>query len=452
MAESSVFKQNVDRVVGDADFIRKMEARYDFFKMVSKNRTGHYSDFELEKLRAFNIRNKTFRNYDKLLVDFETNCIANGVVVKWARDAEEAKQMIYEIISEEKAKNVIKTKNNVAEEIGLLSYLEMKKVNVTETDSGDFVCYAENERPSDPQHSAAHLTYNEISERFTEKFSVQQNLKPKQLMTVVHKVLKNKYLNADFAITGANFIISDTGSIIFSENEGNVLKSIASAKKHIVLTGIDKLVASLEDMSTLLPLSSIFEVSKNRVSAIYTILNKPDFLILVDNGRSDILEKEYQRQIFTCIECGACNNVCPIFNAIGGHVYEMAIPGPVGTVVKPIIEGSEKASHFATLCISCHQCDDICPINIKISDLILRNRMDVVGENDSLIDERNIFNFMIKKVENRKAMDKKNVLINLQYKQLMKKNWGLKRAVPVFAEKTFSQLWKEANGIKENLS
>lgn len=449
MAESSVFKQNVDRMVNDNDFLRKMESRYDFFKMVAKNRASHYSDFELEKSRAFNIRNKTFRNYDKLLVDFETNCVANGVVVKWAKDAEEAKQMIFEIISKEKAKNVIKTKNNVAEEIGLLSYLEMKKMNVTETDSGDFICYAENERPSDPQHSAAHVSYNEISERFVEKFSVQQNLKPKQLMTVVRKVLKNKYIDAEFVITGANFITSDTGSVVFSEDEGNVLKSIASAKKHIVLTGIDKLVASFEDMSTLLPLSSIFEVSKNRVSAVYTVINKPDFLILVDNGRSDVLEKEYQRQIFTCIECGACNSICPVFNAIGGHVYEMAVPGPVGTVVKPITDGFEKASHFATLCTSCHQCDEICPINIKISDLILRNRMDVVRENDSLIDERNIFNFMIKKVENRKAMDKNNILINLQYKQLMKKNWGLKRAVPFFAEKTFSQLWKEANGIKD---
>jgi len=449
MSDSSVFKQNVDRVVSDADFRRKMEARYDFFMMVAKNRASHYSDFELEKSRAFNIRNKAFRNYDKLLVDFETNCLNNGVVVKWAKDAEEAKQMVYEIISEEKAKNVIKTKNNIAEEVGLLSYLEMKKVNVTETDSGDFICYTESERPSDPQHSAAHLNYNEISERFTEKFSVQQNLKPKQLMTVVRKVLKNKYLNADFAITGANFITSDTGSIVFSEDEGNVLKCIASAKKHIVLTGIDKLVTSLEDMSTLMPLSSIFEVSKNRVSAVYTIVNKPDFLILVDNGRSNILEKEYQRQIFTCIECGACSSVCPIFNTIGGHVYEMAVPGPVGTIATPIVEGFEAAAHFTTLCTSCHQCDDICPMNIKLSDLILRNRMDVVRENDALLDERSIFNFMMKKVENRKNMDNNNFFNKLQYKQLMKKNWGVKRVIPTFAEKTFSQLWKEANGITD---
>jgi len=449
MSDSSVFKQNVDRVVADADFHRKMEKRYDFFMMVVKNRAGHYSDFELEKSRAFNIRNKAFRNYDKLLVDFETNCLANGVVVKWARDAEEAKQMIHDIIGAEKAKNIIKTKNEVAEEIALLSYLEMKKMNVSETDTGDFICYSDGERPFDPSHSAAHLSYDEITERFAEKFSVQPNLKPKQLMTVVRKVLKNKYLNADIAITGANFIISDTGSVVLTEDDGNVLKSMASAKKHIVLTGINKLVASIEDMATIMPLSSIYEVSSNRVSASYTIVNKPDYVILVDNGRSDILKNEMQRQILTCIECGGCHSVCPVFNTIGGHVYDMSVPGPVGTVTEPIVKGFEEASYFTTLCTSCHQCEDFCPINIKLSDLIHQNRIDLIKENKSLLAEKNIFNFMMKRVENRRNMDKQNLIINLEYKQLMKKSWGSKRTIPEFAEKSFSQLWKEANGIKE---
>lgn len=449
MSESSFFKQNVDKVVADDEFRGKMNARYDFFKKVVMNSASHYSDFELEKSRAFNIRNKAFRNYDKLLVDFETNCLNNGVTVKWARDAEEAKQMVYDIINSEKAKNVIKTKNSVAEEIGLLSFLKMKKVSVSETDSGDFICYCDDERPSDSQHPAAHLTLHEISERFTDKFSVKPNLKPNQLMTIVRKVLKNSYLNADIAITGANFFVSDTGGIVISEDEGDVLKSMASAGKHVVLTGIDRLVATLDDMSTLLPLSSIYEVSGNRVSANYIFANKPDYVVLVDNGRSDVIGKEYQRQIMTCLDCGGCNSICPIFNTIGGHVYEMPVPGPVGTVIKPIIEGAEFASHFTTLCTSCHQCEDYCPVNIKLSDLILHNRMDIIGENKSLMEEKNLYLFMNKRVENRKNMDRQNMLINMEYKQLMKKSWSSKRAIPEFARKTFSQLWKEANGITE---
>lgn len=449
MSESSFFKQNVDKVVADDEFRGKMNAHYDFFKKVVMNSASHYSDFELEKSRAFNIRNKAFRNYDKLLVDFETNCLNNGVTVKWARDAEEAKQMVYDIINSEKAKNVIKTKNSVAEEIGLLSFLKMKKVSVSETDSGDFICYCDDERPSDSQHPAAHLTLHEISERFTDKFSVKPNLKPNQLMTIVRKVLKNSYLNADIAITGVNFFVSDTGGIVISEDEGNVLKSIASAGKHVVLTGIDRLVATLDDMSTLLPLSSIYEVSRNRVSANYIFANKPDYVVLVDNGRSDVIGKEYQRQIMTCLDCGGCNSICPIFNTIGGHVYEMSVSGPVGTVLKPIKEDAEFASHFATLCTSCRQCEKYCPINIKLSDLILHNRMEIVKENKSLIDEKNLFILMNKRVENRKNMDRQNMFINVEYRQLMKRNWGSKRAIPEFAQKTFSQLWKEANGITE---
>lgn len=449
MSESSFFKQNVDKIVADVEFRGKMNARYDFFKKVVMNSASHYSDFELEKSRAFNIRNKAFRNYDKLLVDLETNCLNNGVTVKWARDAEEAKQMVYDIIVEEKAKNIIKTKNAVAEEIGLLSFLKMKKMNVSETNSGDFVCNCDDERPSDSQHPSAHLTCDEISERFTEKFSVKSNLKPNQLMTIVRKVLKNSYLNADIAITGANFLISDTGGIVINEDEGDVLKSMASAAKHIVLTGIDKLVATLDDISTLLPLSSIYEVSINRVSTNYIFANKPDYIILVDNGRSVVIEKKYQRQIMTCLDCGGCHSICPIFNTIGGHVYEMSLPGPVGTVIKPMIKGAESASHFATLCTSCHQCDDYCPVNIKISDLILRNRMDIVKEDKSLIEEKNLFLFMNKRVENRRNMDRQNMFINVEYKQLMKRSWGSKRVVPEFAQKTFSQLWKEANGITE---
>jgi len=447
MSESSFFKQNVERVVSDEDFSRKMAARYDFFKKVATNSANHYSDFELEKLRAYNIRNKAFRNYDKLLVDFETNCIANGVTVKWARDADEAKQMVYDIISDEKAKNVVKTKNSVAEEIGLLSYLKMKKTDVSETDSGDFICYCDNERQSDPQHPAAHLSYKEIGERFEKNFSVKPNLKPNQMMTVVRKILNNSYLKAEIAITGANFIISDTGSVVISENEGNVLKSLASVRKHIVLTGIEKLVATLDDISTLLPLSSIYEVSINRVSASYIFANKPNYIILVDNGRSDIMEKEYQRQILTCIECGGCHNICPIFNTIGGYVYEMSVPGPIGAVVKPIVEGAESAAHFATLCASCHQCEEYCPINIKPSDLLLHDRIDIVKEDKSQVEEKNLLMFFKKKVESRKNMDSQNFLNKLEYKQLMKRSWGVEREIPEFASKTFSQFWKEINDI-----
>ena len=455
--KGTIFNQNVKQVAFDDDHRKRMMSRYEFFTRVAEDCSNHYANIDLEKSRAFNIRNKAFRNYDKLLVDFETNVIKNGGIVRWVRDADEAKQMIYDILCDEKAKIVVKTKNLVAEEIGLMPYLEMKKVNITETDTGDFVCYQFDERPSDPKHSAAHKSVREISEVYSNNFKVKENLNAKQLVTVTRKVLNDKYLKADTTITGADFFVADTGDIILSENEGNVLKSIANTDIHIVLAGIDQLIPSLDDINVLLPLSSLYEVPKIKAKSIYTILNRPAkesgksqklYVVLVDNNRSDLMSREAQRSIMTCIECGACHAVCPVFNTIGGHVYDNAFPGPVG-VIRSISNGYENAAHLVTTCLSCHQCEQYCPMKIKISDLILRNRMEIAREESSLVAERRLFNFVMKRFETRKDMDKtKDFLNRLELKQLIKKTWGVHHEMPVFAEKSFSEMWKEVNGIE----
>ena len=454
--KGTIFNQNVKQVAFDDDHRKRMMSRYEFFTRVAEDCANHYTNIELEKSRAFNIRNKAFKNYDKLLVDFETNVINNGGIVRWARDADEAKQMIYNILSDEKAKNIVKTKSIVAEEIGLMPYLEMKKVNISETDTGDFICYQFDERPSDPKFSAAHKSRSEISEVFSNNFKVKENLNAKQLVTVTRKVLNDKYLKADAAITGADFFVADTGDIILSENEGNVLKSIANANIHIVLVGIEKLIPSIDDINVLLPLSSLYEVTKVKAKSLYTILNKPAkegeksqklYVILVDNRRSDLMAREAQRSILTCIECGACHSVCPVFNTIGGHVYDNAFPGPVG-VIQSISNGYEESAHLATLCMSCHQCEQYCPMKIKISDLVLKNRMEIAKEDSSLIAERRLLSFILKRLANRKDMDKSKEFLNrLELKQLIKKTWGVHREMPVFAEKSFSEIW---NGINSN--
>ena len=452
--ESTEFSQNVKQIAFDKDHRSRMMSRYESFMHVAKDCANHYSNIELEKSRAFNIRNKAFKNYDKLLVDFETNVISSGGIVRWVRDADEAKYMVYNILSDEKAKNVVKAKSVVAEEIGLMPFLEMKKVNITEVDTGDFICYQFDERPSEIRNAAAHKNREEIAEIYSEKFGVKDNLNAKQLMTVTRKVLNDKYLKADTAITGADFIVAETGDIILSEDDGSMLKSIANTNINIVLVGIDQLIPSLDDINTLLPLSSLYEVTKVKAKSLYTILSKSVknsarqqklYVVLVDNNRSSMMEREVQRQILTCIGCGACYSVCPVFNTIGGHVYDNAVPGPVGTVLA-IAEGNENAAHLATLCTSCHQCEQYCPMKIKISDLVFRNRVDIVRDDKTLLAERSVYNYIMKKVENRKDMDKaKDFFSRMEFKQLLKKTWGVHREIPKFAEKSFSEMWREIN-------
>lgn len=444
-----VFNQNAKRIALDDEHYKKMMSRYDAFKQIVENKAGYYSDLDLEKQRASNIRTKAFKKLDKLLVDFDTNFTDNGGKLFWANDADDAKQMILSILSQEKIKKILKTKSSTLEEIGLTSFLKMKKIKVVDTNIGDFVCSLYNERPYNIQSPAAHKKVEEIASLYSEQFGVKENCNAKQLTTATRLLLKDNMLNAECVITGANFLVSNTGSIVLTENEGNILKSTSFAPVHIIVAGIDKLITSMEDLGVLLPISSLYEPNKN-VSTYYNFINKSEdkkiFLILLNNGRTDVLSKEEQRKILTCIQCGACAEVCPIYNIVGGHIYEEYFPGPVGSVISPIIKGMEESSHFCTLCTSCGRCNEVCPVNIPLRDLFIENRNDLVKTDKSLISERYFFSYLMKKFSSRKNLDKHNSgFKNFELRQYIKKKWGYKRELPKFAEESFSQYWKKNN-------
>lgn len=444
-----VFNQNAKKIALDDEHYLKMMSRYDAFKQIVENKSVYYSDLDLEKQRASNIRTKAFKKLDKLLVDFDTNFTNNGGKLFWANNADDAKQMILSILSQEKIKKILKTKSSTLEEIGLTSFLKMKKIKVVDTNIGDFICNLYNERPYNIQSPAAHKKVEEIAALYSEQFGIKENCNAKQLTTATRLLLKDSMLNAEAVVTGANFLVSNTGSIVITENEGNILKSTSFAPIHIIIAGIDKLITSMEDLGVLLPISSLYEPNKN-VSTYYNFINKSEdkkiFLILLNNGRTDVLSKEEQRKILTCIQCGACAEVCPIYNIVGGHTYEEYIPGPVGSIISPIIKGMEDSSHFCTLCTSCGRCNEVCPVNIPLKDLFIENRNDLVKIDKSLIGERFFFSYLMKKFSSRKNLDKHGSSFkNFELKQYIKKKWGFKRELPKFAEESFSQYWKKNN-------
>lgn len=452
-----VFNNNAKKVAFDDEHYEMMMSRYDFFMQNVKNRSNYYSNIDLEKQRAFNIRSKAFKKLDKLLVDFDTNFTKNGGNLLWANDSDEAQKMIYDILSQNKVKKIVKTKSSTIEEIDLISYLEMKKVKVVETNVGDFVCSVFNETPYNFKSSASHKTTSQIADLYTEKFGIKENCNAKQLTAFTKNVLRNDIYNPEALITGANFLVSNTGTIVLTENEGNILKSSTFAPIHIVIAGIDKMITSMEDLGVLLPLSSLYD-SNNKVSSLYSFINKPLtqgdkvqklYLILLNNNRNNILSKDKQRNILSCVQCGACLNVCPIYNTVGGHTYEEYNPGPVGSISLPLTKDIEETAHFCSLCTLCGRCSEICPVNIPLKDLFLENRKDLVKVDKSLIGEKSFLNSLMKKMANRKNLDKHGSSFkDMELSFHIKKKWGTKRELPKFAKESFSQYWKNINNNK----
>ena len=452
-----VFNNNAKKIAFDDEHYEMMMSRYDFFMQNVKNRSNYYANIDLEKQRAFNIRSKAFKKLDKLLVDFDTNFIQNGGNLLWANDSDEAKKMIYDILNQNKAKKIVKTKSSTIEEIGLISYLEMKKIKVVDTNIGDFVCSVSNETPYNFKSSAAHKTTEQIADLYTNKFGIKENCNAKQLTAFTKNVLRNDIYNPEVIITGANFLVSNTGTIVLTENEGNILKSSTFAPIHIVIAGIDKMITSMDELGVLLPLSSLYD-SNNNISSLYTFINKPLtqddkvqklYLILLNNNRTNILSKDKQRNILSCVQCGACLEVCPIYNTVGGHTYEEYNPGPVGSISLPLLKNIEETSHFCSLCTLCGRCSEICPVNIPLKDLFLENRKDLIKLDKSLVGERNFFNNIMKKMINRKNLDKYGAgFKDMELSYFIKKKWGSKRELPKFAKESFSEYWKNINNIK----
>lgn len=451
-----VFNQNVKNIAFDDNHYELMMARYNRFMINSEESINYYSDLDLEKKRALNIRCKALNKLDKLLVDFDTNFTNNGGKIIWANDAEEARQSVYDILNKERVRRILKTNSSTVEEINLTPFLESKKIKVVETNIGDYISALFDERAYSMRASVSGKTTSQIADLYTEKFGIKENCNAKQLTQCTKQLLKEEFLNPEAVVTGANFLVSNSGTLVLTENEGNIIKSTAFSPVHIVVAGIDKLINSIDELSVLLPLSSLYEARKN-VSSFYHFINRPLkvkdetqklYLILLNNNRTDVLAKKSQRLILSCIKCGACANVCPIYNTIGGHVYMQDMPGPVDSILYPITKGMEEAAHFCSLCTSCGRCTEVCPVNIPLKDLFIENRKDLVRENKSLISERNFVSFMMKKMSSRKNMDK----IRASFKDIelsyhIKKKWGNKRELPKFANESFSEYWKNINKI-----
>ncbi len=301
-------------------------------------------------------------------------------------------------------------------------------------------------------------TSDDVSQILSKKFKKDFADDAPLLLKYISDILKDKISVSDTIITGADFLVSDNGSVVIGENEGYIIESLSQANVHIIIAGIEKVIPSWNDLSVLLPLSKIYDDAIDNCSSMISIINNNSdygkkhklYLVLLDNGRSEVFAEEKQKTVLTCLHCGACQKVCPITNIISKSLYENSNYGPVGTVLIPLINKSEDYSHYCNLCTSCGQCEDVCPINISLRDLIFCNRLKFTKKESIFTKDGLLYYFISNRLKNRKNMDKGGYKMkNKELRLLLGKTWGVKREIPVFAENSFSQYWKKLNGLEK---
>ncbi len=410
------------------------------------------TNLEIMRQRAYSVKYKALKHLDKYLLEFESNFVENGGRIIWALDAESAVYEIIKLLKNERIDKVVKSKSMTCEEIDLNERLEKKKIKVLETDLGEFIVQQSGEKPYHIVTPAIHKSREDVSLLFHQKFELPETSSPLEIMSFVRKHLRQEYREAGAGITGANFLIANTGSIAITENEGNALLSMAFPKLHIVVAGIEKILPSVEDLDLFWPLLATHGTGQ-LMTAYNSIISAPKksdkgqtqmVLILLDNGRSDILGKLDFRAALGCIHCGACLNVCPVYKIIGGHTYNAPYSGPIGAVIMPQLKGLNEYGHLSHASTLCGACTEVCPVKIPLHQMLVINRKEMVdaglagSSNKFLI--RNSTRILMKRslLDMAKSSTKNKVL-----KFVLAKQWGNHREMPEVAKKSFSQLWKE---------
>ncbi|HTH83726.1 MAG TPA: LutB/LldF family L-lactate oxidation iron-sulfur protein [Mucilaginibacter sp.] len=412
------------------------------------------------KKKGHVIKWKVMENLDKILPEFEANFQRRGGRVIWANDAEEANREILNIIQRAGAKTVVKSKSMVTEEIHLNEFLESNQIESLETDLGEYIVQLLGQKPYHIVTPAMHLSKEDIARLFNERFGTPIDATPEQLTLKARELLREKYVQADVGITGANFLIADTGSIAISENEGNARLSTTFPKIHIAIVGIEKMIPSIADLDLYWPMLSTHGTGQN-LTVYNTILSGPRkadetdgpeemYVILLDNGRTNLLAQKDQRQGLYCIRCGACLNACPVYKNIGGHTYDTPYSGPIGSIITPHLRGMDNFKHLSYASSLCGKCTEVCPVKIDIHKMLLLNRRDAVREDLVTRKERWGWSLWQKGMLSRKLEDffsgsTKNRLLNLFFK----KTWGHYREMPKVAKKSFAELWKEKHQPEE---
>ncbi|MGA7593802.1 MAG: LutB/LldF family L-lactate oxidation iron-sulfur protein [Gallionella sp.] len=384
MKNTSVdFKHQVTIKLADAklqDALSRLQSRF------VEGRSAVISeihDLQQTRTSAAAIRDRVLNDLEHWLLQFEQQATARGAIVHWAESGEDANRIVAEIAAQHGVKTAAKSKSMVSEECGLNDALELAGIKVMETDLGEYILQLAHEAPSHIVAPVVHKNKEDISELFAEKHQLPRKTGIAELCREAREVLRPAFLNADMGISGGNFLVAETGSVLIVTNEGNGRLVTTLPRVHVAITGIEKVVPTLEDVTTLLrllPRSATGQSITNYVSVLTGNKGNVDqdgpehfHIILLDNGRSKLIGGEMQ-EMLRCIRCGACMNHCPVYQNIGGHAYGWVYPGPMGSILTPLLGGIEKSPDLPNASTFCGACAAVCPVKIPLPDLLRKLR------------------------------------------------------------------------------
>ena len=439
----------------DTEHRKKINFNIGKYNAVVPKGLAQFTDLSRVRELAKNRKWEAIEHLDLYLTQFEEKITKRGAKVFWAEDSEQALNYIGDICEEKKCKSIVKSKSMVTEEIHLNNYLESIGVESVETDLGEYIQQLDGEAPYHIVTPAMHKSKEDVAKLFTEKLGTDINLTPEQLTLVARKNLRVKYTEAEIGISGANFIISDIGGIALTENEGNARLSVSMPKTHIVIVGIEKVIPSISYLGLFWPLLSSYGTGQ-QVTVYNSVITGPRqedevdgpedmYVILLDNGRTELLANSKSREALYCIRCGACLNACPVYKNIGGHAYETTYSGPIGSVITPHLRGMHDYKHLSYASSLCGNCTDVCPVRINLHELLLENRRQSVADGESDYSEKFAWKVWKQSSLSRRLMNQGTAPIKNWIVNKMFKGWTAQRAPLVFPKKTFNQLWKEAN-------